>query len=361
MNYKLKIFLDGLWKSILFWSFAMASFTFFRFYGLDQDNSITINEGFKNDTIFKPLLILTLLGLGLGVIYAFVDFFFEKLISKKISLGLNILIKSFFYFVATIFMVSIVVSLSSSVVNLNLEIRIGWWLTEKRFWALIYYIVLASFVFSFIKLASERFGKGLFFKILMGRYKKPKEEKRIFMFLDLKNSTSIAERLGHQLYSQFIQDCFFDLNKVVLKYAAEIYQYVGDEAVLSWPYKMGLIHNNCIRIFFAFQQQTQIRKEYYLKNYNEFPEFKAGLHGGDLMVAEVGFIKKEIAYHGDVINTSARIQAECNNFNATLLISESLLKDLNINKSSKSKSLGKVLLKGKHKEIEIHSLEMVHQ
>ena len=47
------------------------------------------------------------------------------------------------------------------------------------------------------------------------------------MFLDLVGSTKIAERLGHKTYSRFIRHCFHDLTDIVLRYKAEIYQYVG--------------------------------------------------------------------------------------------------------------------------------------
>ncbi|UII79513.1 hypothetical protein [Flagellimonas sp. CMM7] len=63
-----------------------------------------------------------------------------------------------------------------------------------------------------------------------------------------------------------------------------------------------------------------------------------------------------LAYQGDVINTSARIQGECNRHNVHLLISDALLKDLKISDTFLSTSLGTVRLKGKHKEIQIHTL-----
>ena len=66
-----------------------------------------------------------------------------------------------------------------------------------------------------------------------------------------------------------------------------------------------------------FKSNNFQRREYYEQEYGVYPEFKAGLHGGALMVAEVGSVKKELAYHGDVINTSARIQAECNKHNVS--------------------------------------------
>ena len=144
-----------------------------------------------------------------------------------------------------------------------------------------------------------------------------------------------------------IQDCFYDLNDIVPKYAAEIYQYVGDEAVLSWPYKKGLAHNNCVALFFAFQSVLKSRESYYKEKYGLIPEFKAGIHGGKLMVAEVGVVKKELAFHGDVINTSARIQAECNKHNVAVLISEELKEELEEDSNFSTRSIGNVLLKGK--------------
>ena len=102
------------------------------------------------------------------------------------------------------------------------------------------------------------------------------------------------------------------MNKIVNRYDGEIYQYVGDEAVISWPIEHGLKKNNCIALYFAFKRNLEKRSKYYTKKYNHKPFFKAGLHGGKLIIAQVGTVKKELAFHGDVINTTARIQDECN-------------------------------------------------
>jgi adenylate cyclase len=318
------------------------------------------NWTYAGSLLITPLVVLTFVGIGLGVLFALVDLLFDKYVSKKISLGLSLSFKIWLHLITTILTVTTIGTIASRYIIVNVQFKFGWWLYEKRFWSLVFFIFVASIVYSFIKIAAERFGRGVFIKILMGSYKNPKEENRIFMFLDLKDSTTIAEQLGHHKYSQFIQDCFFDLNEVVVNYDAEIYQYVGDEAVLSWPYEKGLTNNNCLGLFFAFQQQRESRKAYYFEKYGVYPEFKAGLHGGTLMVAEVGSVKKELAYHGDVINTSARIQAECNTYNVSLLISENLLKDLHTDALFTSKSLGNILLKGKQEKVTIHTVDGFH-
>ena len=55
---------------------------------------------------------------------------------------------------------------------------------------------LTQFVFQM----NAKFGQGTLWKIITGKYRRPKEENRIFMFVDLNSSTTIAERLGAKNY-----------------------------------------------------------------------------------------------------------------------------------------------------------------
>ena len=179
------------------------------------------------------------------------------------------------------------------------------------------------------------------------------------MFLDLKDSTPYAEQLGHVRFSQLIQDCFYDLNKVVPNFNAEIYQYVGDEAILSWKPKDGIRDLNCIAVFFAFKEKLTEHVSNYQNKYGLVPEFKAGVNVGEATIAEVGDVKKEIAYHGDVLNTAARIQAVCNTYEKALLISEKLENLLHFTSEYKKVLVDEVSLKGKSKPIKIFSIEKV--
>jgi adenylate cyclase len=342
---------------ISFWVIAMSLFTVFRYLGMDQASMVSPSFAESGNAVFfEPLFPTVVLGVCLGIFYASIDFFFERYMEKRMALGVSIVVRTFIYFISTLTIITLIIEVSSPYIAHNFNIELGWWITDKRFWAVAIYIILAAFVHNFLRIATERFGKGTFVKILFGKYRKPREEKRIFMFLDLKGATEIAERIGHFLYSQFLQDCFYDLNEILSKYEAEIYQYVGDEAVLSWSFKKGAQNHNCIAIFFAFENQIHSKKDYYMAKYGVIPKFKAGLHGGTLMAAEVGFVKKELAYHGDVINTSARLQAECNKQRVSLILSNELFEQINIEKLLVSKFLGKVNLKGKKEGVGIHAV-----
>jgi adenylate cyclase len=144
---------------------------------------------------------------------------------------------------------------------------------------------------------------------------------------------------------------------VTPQFNAEIYQYVGDEVVLTWRSDEGLRNNNCIKFFFAFQKRLQNRKDYYINKYNFLPEFKAGANIGDITVAEVGDFKREIVYHGDTINTASRIQSVCNTFKKSFLISEGLKNEIEIGGMFNTDLIDTIKLKGKEKVISLYNVE----
>ncbi len=121
---------------------------------------------------------------------------------------------------------------------------------------------------------------------MVGDFYEPRDEERIFMFIDLKDSTVHAEKLGHIQYSKMIQDCFNDIG-VVVENEAEIYQYVGDEVILTWKYKDGLRNYNCINAYYDFINKLNSKNEYYLNTYKVVPHFKAGVNSGIVTVTEV--------------------------------------------------------------------------
>ncbi|MEL6843832.1 MAG: adenylate/guanylate cyclase domain-containing protein, partial [Bacteroidota bacterium] len=169
-----------------------------------------------------------------------------------------------------------------------------------------------------------------------------------------------GEKLGHVLYSQLLQDCFFDLTDAVMKHQAEIYQYVGDEVVLSWEMTSGLDKANCLHAYFSFMDTIEERKNYYAEKYGIVPVFKAGVNLGKVMVAEVGIIKKEIAYHSDVLNTAARIQGQCNKAGRSLLCSPDLIAAIQNWEGLRYEEVGSVSLKGKAQKMLLFAIEQAN-
>lgn len=200
-------------------------------------------------------------------------------------------------------------------------------------------------------------GKGELWNFMIGRYHKPREVKLIFCFIDLKGSTTIAEKIGHLQFAMFLRDYFSDITEAIQNTNARIYQYVGDEIILSWTYEKGLKNNNMINCFFQMREHIEDIKLKYVKKYGVSPEFKAGLHGGHAIVTWVGELKKEIVYLGDVLNTTARIQEDCKRLGKDFLISEELLNKVKDLKGIKAEFIDDTVLRGKQKHIKLYSLE----
>ncbi|MEM8524244.1 MAG: adenylate/guanylate cyclase domain-containing protein [Bacteroidota bacterium] len=205
----------------------------------------------------------------------------------------------------------------------------------------------------------QKFGPGNLWKMFLGKYHKPRTEPRIFMFLDLKSSTTIAEKLGESKYHQFLQDVFSDITEPISESKAEIYQYVGDEIIITWHVDKIKEKNRCLNIFFDIQKEFESKREEYLEKYNTIPKFKAGAHTGTSVVGEIGIIKRDITYSGDLLNTTARIQGKCNDFGSMFLISGQL-KNYLADSSEKwdFSSEGFINLRGKESKIELYTVSI---
>ncbi len=229
-------------------------------------------------------------------------------------------------------------------------IQSSFYLKNLVFWTIVGFITII------LLHVNDKYGPGMLMKLILGRYHRPREEERIFMFVDMKSSTTIAERLGHIRFFNLLNDFFKDITDSIIYTDGEIYQYVGDEIVISWTMKRGIHNANCLRCYYSMQEAIQQRGARYREKYGLVPEFKAGLHSGRVTIGEIGVIKKDIVFSGDVLNTAHRIQAICNRYGVRILISKLLLDKLNLPPSDFNPlRVGIIELKGKQQKLELYT------
>jgi adenylate cyclase len=201
---------------------------------------------------------------------------------------------------------------------------------------------------------ADKYGPGVFYKFLRGKYYHPKEEERIFMFLDLNNSTALAEKLGNLKFFKLLSTYFADITDSIIDRNGEIYQYVGDEIVVSWAVERGLYRANCIQCFFDIRDELKKRSAFYLEQFGVVPEFKGGIHIGKAIVGEIGIIKKDIVYSGDILNTTARILELSKQNEQKLIITQELYDRLDTKPDVYIfHCLGEVNLRGKGELLEL--------
>jgi adenylate cyclase len=310
-----------------------------------------------------PLLIGVILGVLYGVILGLTGYYLDQKLFRKMALGKIIVLKTITSLaVLILILVLLRYAFFDSLIEPSLDMpgvtmhNESW---KLLFWLLVIYYSVMTLVISFINQVNKKYGPGILLPLLLGRYRHPKEEDRIFMFMDLKSSTATAEKLGHLKYSSFISNCFSDINEVLYPFCAQVYQYVGDEIVVTWPESEGIKNHFCIEFYFACKRQFQKRSDYYMTNFGLLPHFKAGVHTGTVTTVEIGEVKRDIAYHGDTLNTAARIQSVCNDYGKNFITSKVLFDKVGMHPNLKTQELGMIFLKGKMTQVELVSVDWV--
>ncbi|NNE35425.1 MAG: adenylate/guanylate cyclase domain-containing protein, partial [Rhodothermales bacterium] len=201
-------------------------------------------------------------------------------------------------------------------------------------------------------------GHGNLWRLFTGRYRKPRIEQRIFLFMDLKGSTALTETLGNELFSELLQECYQDLTDVVLKYDASVHQYVGDEVVMSWP--SGTNGDNVrasVMASFEYQDQLLAKKGSYEERFGVMPDFRAGIDVGPVTIIEVGDVKRQIVYHGDVLNTAARLLELCKKRGEDLVVSHPVGSQMQTDSGVRTSWHGEVSLRGKKVPVKAFALQ----
>ena len=344
----------------IFWMLVSLYFRFLT-YLLFLHSSDPLNRDFV-----LSLVTSTIAAMFAGLIFGSFEMFYFKDRFRKKTFIYSLFVKSIFYFSSTLVAVFIFFAVYNifhhniSVLDPHLyQLTFSYMFKVGSLVFFSIWIVVLFLTLFFIQV-SDRFGQGTLMSFLFGKYHSPKEEERIFMFLDIKSSTTIAEKFGHSRYFNLLNDFFYDITDSIIYNKGEVYQYVGDEVVISWKLNKGVESANCIKCFFDIKDVIKKNSEYYKDNYGLVPEFKAGLHCGIVTAGEVGIFKKEIVYSGDVLNTASRIQEICNKYKKKLLVSERLLNILTVKEKYSTEEIDVLKLKGKAKQIRLFNIERLN-
>ncbi len=310
----------------------------------------------KNGIWLRELIMFSV-SLMMGYLFVFS---LRKML-KRFPLWLNFLCKSFILLGCALIIIFIIQFTNSyffqySTVSesyhelLSYALYKNWLLKKIIYWLIIF------FVTQLILIINEKYSPGVFIDILAGRYIYPKIENRIVMFMDLKDSTPIAEKLGHSLYFEFIRDFIYQLSQAVIEFDGTIYQYVGDEVVCSWKFAP-LNTRKCLDTVIEARKNIQKKNQYFRSRYDMVPDFRVGIHIGEVTVGEIGVIKKDLAMSGDTMNTTARIRSACNELKHHFIVSKTFVENIDL-KQWQTESLGIIDLKGKASGIELFSLKV---
>ena len=113
------------------------------------------------------------------------------------------------------------------------------------------------------------------------------------------------------------------------------------------------------RVLLCLQKPVSDQIGLLCNNYGLLPEFKAGAHTGTVTAVEIGEVKRDIAYHGDTLNTAARIQSVCNEYEKNFIVSKELIDKVGPHSNMRTQELGSILLKGKTLKVGLVTVDWV--
>lgn len=232
----------------------------------------------------------------------------------------------------------------------------GWGWQEADFLIAVGASFAASIAVNAVVRIGQMLGRGVLVKFLTGYYYRPREEERIFMFVDLVGSTATAERIGHVAFHRLLNDFIRDATEPILAAHGEIHDYVGDEIIVTWKPERGLKQGRCVHCFGNIRRALEARGAAYAKAYGIEPKIRAALHVGTVAAGEMGLVKQAIVYLGDTVNTTARIEAACKELDADILISADLADRLAGVAGCDFADLGSIELRGRSEPIRLYTL-----
>ena len=313
---------------------------------------------------FKISVIISIVVGGvLGLIVGSLEeLYFKKLLKRK-PFGQKVIMKVVLYLLIIILFISALsFPVNSYVLDLPLFDSMVFdavlEFTHKLiFYSMLLYISVFIGISLFFSEMVDHIGTKEIANFFTGKYHSSKSEERIFMFLDMKSSTTIAENIGHEKYFELLNNYYEDMTDAIVKSGGEIYQYVGDEIVVSWELSTKVENNRCLDCFFMIYDNISKNESLYLKHFGLQPKFKAAIHSGKVTAGEIGVVKKDILFLGDVLNTTSRIQDLCNELESTCLISEELCSNLATDDKYSFEEKGEFVLKGKDHKVRLFDVK----
>lgn len=193
--------------------------------------------------------------------------------------------------------------------------------------------------------------------IILGRYHRSRTEERFFLFVDIVGSTPLAERIGPDAIHGFLNRVFRIASDPVDDLAGEVYQYVGDEMVITWTIAEGRPDARPIACYFAIREALAEAAAEFEREFGTVPRLRAALHAGPVITGEVGGSRRAIVFHGDVMNTTSRIENATRELGHPFLVSADAVDRMEGSERYALTDLGMRQLRGREAAIQLFAVE----
>jgi adenylate cyclase len=207
-----------------------------------------------------------------------------------------------------------------------------------------------------LRQAGQLVGERTFRMVMRGRYRRPRSEERFFLFIDIVGSTPVAEKLGALSVHRYLNRIFQETSDPVDDHGGEVYQYVGDEIVVTWLVPEGRAGAKPLACFFAIEAALAQAAPEFEREFSTVPKLRAALHAGEVVTGEAGGSRRAIVFHGDVMNATSRIENLTRTLGHPFLVSEDALARLAGTEAYALQDLGPQTLRGREAPLRVYAV-----
>jgi len=215
-------------------------------------------------------------------------------------------------------------------------------------------VVIAFSVVGIVVMRTVHFiGIETLFHLTVGTYHRPVLQEKVLVFLDINNSTALAEDLGAVRTKSLVGKFLFDISKPITDHGGEIYLYKGDGLIALWDWREAVRGNRILLTIDAVFATIRRERREYLEQFGVVPPFRIGVHGGEVVVSEQGDTKRAIGVYGTTINIAARMEEAAKTHNIACAISGDVAENL-LDEEARLIPIGHEKMRGSAVEIPIY-------
>jgi adenylate cyclase len=177
------------------------------------------------------------------------------------------------------------------------------------------------------------------------------------LFSDIRNFTSIVERLSPEESFELLNSYFKAIGPIVRSHNGFIDKYIGDGIMAVFP----LTADDALAAAMEMEEALEELNEKFTAR--GWPEIKTGIgiHCGPCIVGTIGEESRmDTTVISDVVNTASRLEGLTKIFDNPILISEEVMKSLSNPMAVPLRFLGKIKVKGKTKAVSVFQVLYDH-
>ena len=226
----------------------------------------------------------------------------------------------------------------------------------KFFWYGLVYSAVLAVLFNLVLGITNLIGGRTFLNFITGRYHSPVKENRFVLFVDIAGSTGLAEQMGGIGIHRLLDRTFRLLTLSVVDYRGEVLDYVGDEIIVTWPELSGAVDCRPLRCFVSMREELIGASKQLESEFGVVPRIRGSLHFGQVIVGEIGDVKRAIVFNGDVMNAAARLEELSRGVEGGFLASRAAMERFSSPPPFTVRDLGRLPIRGRADGIDVVGL-----